>query len=249
MPQVIANIWNQNIIQQDDLSFSFMGECQIDADGSPRAYAPEGSGLKGLDLLANAGRPGNWFGIQVDAHGNPIIQGPGDPHPGYYVSTTSLCNLQQPGDPNPGHPWPESDPRRYVDSEKVAYIVIPGCLAKNCKGVVLGCLATVRDPRSGARVPGVVADTGPNNHLGEVSIMMASKVGVSNLSPINGGSDQRIFQYTVYPGQPAPGFTLQGMDGRFHPLPTQSGVMPDTTAVANAVVVSPEFGTDIIVPV
>ena len=32
----------------------------VDADGSPHAYAPEGSGLPALDDLSSAGHPGNW---------------------------------------------------------------------------------------------------------------------------------------------------------------------------------------------
>src|SRR6202008_1174982 len=51
----------------------------IDADGSPRAYGPNNSGL---DWTANAGYPGNWWALVCDANGDPILQGPTDPYPG-----------------------------------------------------------------------------------------------------------------------------------------------------------------------
>src|SRR5271165_3204735 len=67
------------------------GGMQIDADGSPRAYNPVSS--KGLDALGNAGRPGNWWALATvngKSSGKPVIQGPSDPAPGFYVSTTAL---------------------------------------------------------------------------------------------------------------------------------------------------------------
>ena len=51
----------------------------VDADGSPRAYGPNDSGL---DWTANAGYPGNWWGVVTDINGDPVIQGAGDPYPG-----------------------------------------------------------------------------------------------------------------------------------------------------------------------
>jgi Fungal chitosanase of glycosyl hydrolase group 75 len=68
------------------------GKLGIDADGSPHAYHPNGS-PPGLDYLANAGKPGNWYGIVTDnqkASGNPVVQGSSDPAPGFYISSTAL---------------------------------------------------------------------------------------------------------------------------------------------------------------
>ena len=62
----------------------------IDADGAPDAYGPDG---KGRDAIANAGKPGNWWGVVTDtgkADGTPVVQGATDPKPGFYVSATSL---------------------------------------------------------------------------------------------------------------------------------------------------------------
>lgn len=177
---------------------TFTAGATIDADGSPRAYHP--LDRPGLDYLANAGSPGNWWGIATRA-GKPFVQTAGDPAPGYYVSTTSL---QRPG-------FKPSDPRRYIDSEITPFIVIPNQLRRMVKGVVLGCLAEV--VFKGKRVSCVVADTGPSNHLGEVSIAAARAVGI-NHNAKRGGVERGV-QYIIWPGEPA---TINGETFRLVPL-------------------------------
>lgn len=181
----------------DDGKVSFTGEMTINGDGSPRNYAPVGFG-KPLDYLANAGSPGNWWGIATDSSGKPFIQGKDDPYPGYYVSTTAL---KIPG-------YKHGDTRREVDSEKVPFIVVPRQLVPAVRPVVLGCKARVTDTKTGAYVDGVVADIGPRTHLGEASIAAAKALGVSS-DPKKGGSSQKRFLYELWPGVAAEGFKLQ----------------------------------------
>lgn len=147
------------------------GGLAIDADGSPRAYHPDGA--SGLDYLANAGKPGRWWGLVTDADGEPVVQGPDDPAPGYYVSPTSLFDRA----------WPATSPRRYVDASTVPYLAVPRELLR--MGVELGDVAWVgyRDQWS----PAVVADVGPAGHLGEGSIALARALGI-NPSPKHGGT-------------------------------------------------------------
>lgn len=80
-----------------------------------------------MDVLANAGRPGNWFGVVTDTaeqDGTPVVQGPQDPCPGAYVSATSL---HLPG--QDGERLPDSSPvkyvDKYVDSATVPFVVVP----------------------------------------------------------------------------------------------------------------------------
>ena len=195
--RALAPISGQNIFQKEDGSISFIGEFCVDADGSPRAYHPTNDAL-GLDYLANAGHPGNWWGVVTDSNGNPHIQGDEDPHPGFCVSTTSLVL--------PG--FSKQDTRRYVDSEKVPFIVVPSTLARLVSGVVLGCKAQITDLHSKKTISAVVADLGPANHLGEASIAAALELGV-NPNPKHGGSSERAYEYTFWPGQAANGFQLQ----------------------------------------
>lgn len=176
----------------------FVSGATIDADGSPRAYHP--LDRPGLDDLANAGHPGNWWGIAT-RNGKPFVQSTGDPAPGFYVSTTAL---QRPG-------FKVSDTRRYIDSELVPFIVVPNQFRRIVKGTVLGCLAEVE--YNGKTVQAVVADVGPADHLGELSIAAAKAVGI----PANarkGGVESRV-TYRFWPGVPA---TINGETFRLVPL-------------------------------
>jgi hypothetical protein len=98
-------------------AFFYESGMTIDADGAPNAYHPDNTGL---DDLANAGTPGRWEGLAKDADGEPIIQGPNDPFPGYYVSATALADRSKPA----------NDPTRYVDASKIPFVVLPGGMAR-----------------------------------------------------------------------------------------------------------------------
>lgn len=174
---------------------------KIDADGARNVYGP--AGTKPLDYLANAGGPSNWYGIVTDtgkANGKPIIQGPNDPFPGYYVSATSY---EYPG-------FRRGDPKRYVDADSVIYIVLPGHWRSEAQGIVLGCNAKVHDTKTGRTTQAAVLDFGPKGSIGEASIACARYFGIPN-SPKNGGTDEKRFVYTFFPGTAAPGFELQPM--------------------------------------
>lgn len=166
----------------------FESGMQVNADGSPRAYHPQDHpGLDGLDYLGNAGNPGRWWGIATDngkMDGNPIIQGPDDPAPGFYVSTTSLQ------DPK----YSIGDPRRYVNSETTNYIVLPLGLQRAPK---LGSRAIVVNLRNMMIAFADFADWGPHDRIGEGSIALAKALGVPP-NPRNGGVADGIL-YIVFP--------------------------------------------------
>lgn len=175
----------------------------IDADGangqsSAPVYAPVGFKPAPLDYLANAGKPGNWFGIVTDERGNPVIQKATDPCPGAYVSATSYMHRG----------YSRIDPRAYVDSNAVIFIVIPGHWRMQAKGVVLGCRAEVHDTKTGKTISAAVLDLGPRGKIGEASIACAREFNVPT-SPKNGGTDKLRFVYTFWPGQAAPGYELK----------------------------------------
>ena len=179
MNQFLATIQGRDIYQLPDNSFSFLGGMTIDADGSPRAYGPYDSGL---DLTVEAGHPGNWWGIVTGPLGNPVIQGEADPYPGFYVSPTSLQNRQ----------YPKSDPRRYLNSELIPFVVCPGVLARAAIGTVLGCKVEVVNVTNGDHCLAVCGDIGPSTHLGEASIKTAAILGVPS-NPRTGGTNKPIF--------------------------------------------------------
>jgi hypothetical protein len=69
----------------------------VDVDGAPNAYGPPGKPT--LDVLGNAHylERGDQaiVGYLVDDRGKPILQGPKDPFPGYYIFTDSFRGPRQ----------------------------------------------------------------------------------------------------------------------------------------------------------
>jgi hypothetical protein len=159
----LIKVGDTDVVFSDGIA-SWTSGMEIDADGSPRAYAPIGSGLKPLDDLRNAGSIGKWWGLSCGSGGAPYVQNKSMPAPGYYVSTTALQDTNF-------HP---RDPRRFVDSETVPYIAIPRVL--KTEGVKLGDLVLVE--REGRKVAAIVADIGPAGHIGEGSIALCKALGI-----------------------------------------------------------------------
>jgi hypothetical protein len=162
-------------------AFFFDAGMTIDADGAPNAYNPDNSGL---DDLANAGEPGHWAGFVSDADGNPYIQGPDDPFPGYYVSCTSLSDREK----------KVSDPAKYVDATKIPYIVLPPQVAAE-GGARLGDFALVLNLRNGRSAYAIFADMGT---MGEGSVALAERLAISS-DARRGGTAQGV-RYIVFPG-------------------------------------------------
>jgi hypothetical protein len=103
----------------------------------------------------------------------------------------------------------------YLDAETVSYGALPPDIIKAVPGVVLGCRGTAYDPRTGRTVELVAGDVAPHlihKRLGEISMAACRELGISP-SPINGGEDDAIIQYTWWPGVAARGFALQAYHG------------------------------------
>ena len=159
----------------------FRADMEIDADGSPRAYHPTNDKLA-LDFKAN----GFPFAL-VHVNGKPHIQGPNDPAPGFFVSTTSLEDTSK----------EKTDPRRYVNSEEIPYIVLPPVLIGNGKAK-LGDFAVVINKKNNKSSFAIFADVGPKKNLGEGSVALAAALGVKK-NPKTGGPVADLI-YVVFPG-------------------------------------------------
>lgn len=158
------DIGGNTIRRQDDLVFWVSPRMVIDYDGAPTAYAPRDAGLMPLDRLANAGRPGRWWALLTDNgkyDGNPIIQGPDDLAPGYYISTTALRNKGK------------TRAERYIDSSRVNYIAVPKAIKSI--GVRLGDIARVT--YNGKMAYAIVGDIGPAGKIGEGSTALSLALG------------------------------------------------------------------------
>jgi Fungal chitosanase of glycosyl hydrolase group 75 len=165
----------------DDSAFYFTAGMAIDADGAPNAYNPQNTGL---DDVSNAGSAGHWDGVLEDSDGNPLVQGPGDPFPGYYISCTALADRSK----------LPLDPTRFVDASKIPYIVLPGDVARDA-GARLGDFAVVLNLRSGAFTYAIFADIGT---LGEGSVALADNLGI--WPDARQGGRSRGILYLVFPG-------------------------------------------------
>lgn len=166
--------------------FFFKTRMRIDADGAPNAYHPED---KGLDFLEHAGKPGDWQGLVTDCQGQPVIQGPHDPYPGYYISQTSLFDKTK----------QRTDPARYVNGGAIPYIVLPAEPGLIESGRArLGDFAVVVNARNRLMTFAIFADQGPRDKIGEGSIALAELLQIPS-SPKTGGVDGDII-YVVFPG-------------------------------------------------
>jgi len=135
----------------------------VDVDGAPNAYGPPGT--QTLDVLLNAHylnrSDKEIVGYLIDEHSRPILQGPKDPFPGYYISQTAFTNI---GNQN------ERDPRRYVDARNINYVV-RGDAARR-RGVRVGDYVSVYSKRTRRGVFAIVGDTGnPTGDEGSLHLM------------------------------------------------------------------------------
>lgn len=170
-------------------AFFYEAGMSINADGAPNAYHPAD---RGIDFLANAGYSDNWWALAVDKNGNPFIQGSTDPYPGYYISTTALFDSG----------FVKQNPRRYVDSTKIPYIVLPGNGDfRKATGVKLGDFAVVYNTNNEKLAFAIYADIGPKNQIGEGSIALSQALGNDPLvqSRVRRGIAKDIV-YIVFPG-------------------------------------------------
>ena len=90
-----------------------------------------------------------------------------------------------------------TDPRRYVDSNRIPYIALPKIMLEKMH---LGDLAMAIRLADGRRSGAVFADVGPDRIVGEGSIALAEALGVPS-DPRTGGTHgpYGVF-YVLFPG-------------------------------------------------
>ena len=152
----------------------------VDVDGAPNAYGPPGT--HPLDELRNAhyrARPHSaivGYLTEDDDPNTPVLQGPHDPYPGYYISQTAFTD--------PAHPN-DRDPLRYVDATKINYVVL-GNKAKR-KGARLGDFVAVYSRRTHKSAFAIVGDDG-NPSGDEGSLHLLQSLGY----PFHNGIDDAV---------------------------------------------------------
>jgi len=193
------------IYEDDDGRVHFTADADIDADGAngqngkPAAYMIDD---RGTELLANGGmKMANGRVICAKSWARDIVLLGSDNEPkvfpgGIIASTTWYAT--------PGKP--RNDPAAYIDAETIPYIVVPQLIIQKTAGTVRGCKARVT--WKGRSVDCVVADKGPRDKIGELSIAAARAIGMPS-SPRAGGTEHAEVLYELWPGKPANGFVLQ----------------------------------------
>lgn len=179
----------------------YTSRMHVDADGCPRAYGPENSGIEDN---RNAQRSNGSFSrnvIVLDENGEPVRQRSTDPAPGFFISKTAL------GDPD----LPDRNPNKWVDALTVPYLVLPG---GGAGGARAGDAALVIRRDTGVQVKAIVGDIGPADETGEASMCCAGLVSGLSLSqitetlartsgslidPRNGGPRGNNFRYIAFP--------------------------------------------------
>ena len=158
-------------------SFTRTGTPEIDFDGSPTAYGPNG----GDDYLANAGHPGRWWGVATDRGGNPLV----NPENGHFVSTTSWQR------------GPNGQQSSYVDAQKVPFVAMNA--NDRAKGVKNGDFVLLTNQATGRQVWAVVADYAgdhPDDHT-EISAAAGRALGLSfNKRGVDGHFSMQFFPGT-----------------------------------------------------
>jgi hypothetical protein len=150
--------------EKQHLSFEILTHrMDVDVDGAPNAYGPPGK--QTLDILQNAhylNRDDKEIvGYLLDEQKRPILQGPNDPFPGYYISQTAFTDVENQN---------ERDPRRYVDARNINYVV-RGDAARR-RGVRVGDFVSVYSKRTRRRVFAIVGDTGnPTGDEGSLHLL------------------------------------------------------------------------------
>jgi hypothetical protein len=158
----------------------FRKRMDVDVDGAPTAYGPKNK--KTLDNLKDAHVHGHrWervVGYLTDDDNPkvPVVQGPNDPAPGYYISQTAYTDQTR---------TQEQDVRRYVDATKINYVV-RGKEAKR-RGVKLGDFVAVYSRKTHRSVFGIVADDG-NPSGDEGSLHLLQSLGY----PFHNGKDDSV---------------------------------------------------------
>jgi Fungal chitosanase of glycosyl hydrolase group 75 len=169
--------------------FDQLGKMTVDVDGAPNAYGPPG--MPTLDYEKNAHHGGTLSGKVVGylmEHGRPVIQGPNDPKPGYYVSTTDFREDAIIDDRNP---------RKYLDATKIQYVVL-GNFGKH-HHVKLGDLVVVHSHETEKTVYAIVGDSGnPAGTEGSLALLQA--LGYPYHDGKNDAVDDPKIVIRYYPG-------------------------------------------------
>ena len=198
------------------------GRYMVDFDGAPNCYHPSNAKLLPirdyptvdimawdgvLDTLADAKNDdGTWASVVLDANGDPIVQGPDEPCPGYLVSTVPLQD----------DAYPTTSARRYADARTIPYFALPLQILQQ-QGAWFKMIADGHTGNFGDYVTAVnlntndsgqavIGDTGNKPHFGEGSYALGKSINF-----LTGTVEPEVL-YIIYPGTGAGAHTIPDPD-------------------------------------
>ncbi|MDD5199089.1 MAG: peptidoglycan-binding protein [Terrimicrobiaceae bacterium] len=164
----------------------------IDVDGAPNSYGPDDRLALDYELNAHVGasKAGKIVGYLTknDDGRTPIVQGPDDPFPGFYISTTGYADKNNPR---------PADPRRYVNAAEINYTLL--AKAARDAGVKLGDFCVVHSLRTRLTVYAIVGDSG-NSSGAEGSLALLQRLGYAVTNGKSGGEDARNIVVRYFAG-------------------------------------------------
>lgn len=196
MSRILGTIEGVKIREDDNDRVYYTANATIDADGSNAQSGARAAYMvndKGTDYLANGGmkmRNGKVVCAHDWARDIVILGADNQPKvfPGGVIASMTWYRHQN---------LKKDDPKAYVDSETVPYVVVPPLIVQKTVGVVRGCAAKIT--YKGKTCVCVVADKGPSSKLGELSIAAARAIGIPS-SPKSGGISDNSILYELWPG-------------------------------------------------
>ena len=192
----------------------------VDVDGAPNAYGPPGHKALDFEKHAHVGArlSGKIVGYLTHRDGRtPVLQGPRDPFPGYYISTTAFYNEAIDD---------ERNPRRYLDAARINYVVLGDF--GHSHHVRLGDLAAVYSSRTKKSVFAIVGDDG-NASGCEGSLALVRALGYAITDGKEDSVDDKEITIRYYPGS--------------NPKRTFLNTQAKIDAAAKSLGLSKDFGT------
>ena len=211
MPKIIASFTGEGFkasaTEYENGMVEFLADADIDADGANGQSGKRAAYMvadKGSEALANGGMgfvDGKVIGVKSWFKDIVILGPDGQPKvfPGGIIGSRTSYVRHIPGTDKP---MPADDPAAYIDSEMIPYMVVPPIIIQKTRGAVMGCRCLATNIKTGKTSEGIVADIGPRNKVGEVSIQMARELGIPE-SPRWGGAVSPIIKYQLWPGEPS----------------------------------------------
>jgi hypothetical protein len=193
-PHLVARAHGSIFERFEDGMVRWLSGAHMVINGSPVAYHPFNQ--KSLGKIEEQ-RARGFANLVKDERGELVRQGHGDPVPGHLVCRTAY---QRPE-------YAETDQRRYLDPNTTPFISLPLELMLNWRDEypkLLGAQACISDrQRGGYTIMAVVGDVDLHG-IGGVSKYIWERMALGG-----GGCTAIQFEFQVWAGKPAEGFTLQ----------------------------------------